>query len=314
MRKIIYLSIITCLLTILSCSDFLELNPNDQLFRENFWQTEKDAQLALTGVYNQLRNAPSYNHGRILWDGLSDAAYSRLYNTIARGVIESTTGSIVSGIYSESYVLIGRCNNFLANIDRVEIDVDEKNKYKGEVLFLRALAYFTLTEFYGGVPLYTAPVTMEEAKVKQSAKEQVIQQVLTDLDQAISYLPDTAYRGHAVKGSALALKAQVLMHNEQWPEAAKTATLIIEKGIFRLSDNYPDLFLSEGQINNPEILFSVRFLNPDAPCNTSIDQNPDLIAAHDLTIEPIQEYIDIFECIDGLPWNESPPLQSGGYV
>src|SRR5690606_32430038 len=112
-----------------------------------------------------------------------------------------------------------RCNIFLENVERVEMNEQNRSKYKAEVLFLRAYFYFTLTEFYGGVPLYTKPVTIEESMVEQSPKEAVVNQILSDLDYAISNLPDETYSGHAVRGSALALKSQVLMHNQKWAEA-----------------------------------------------------------------------------------------------
>jgi len=308
MKKIIsfiYIGIIFLFLT--SCEDFLEKYPTDQIASDTFWKSEKDAEMALTGIYNVLSTHAAFNHGRMTWDGLSDIAWCGSVAEIARGVVEPTSGGIVYSIFRDCYVGISRCNIFLANIDKVEMDEQNKTRYKAEALFLRAHFYFILTKFYDGVPLYTKPVTIEEAKVKQSSREQVIAQVLSDLDQAITSLPNEAYlNGHAVKSSALAQKAQLFMHEERWAEAASLANEIIASGLFSLSNDYFNMFLPTGQDDNPEIILSVRNLCPTAPMPTTYNQNPDLMTIHSHNLSPMQKYIDEFECTDGLPINQSP--------
>ena len=162
--------------------------------------------------------------------------------------------------------------------------------------------YFTLSDFYGGVPLLTKSVSIDEAKVKQNTKEEVIAQVLADLDDAITNLPNTDYSstGHAVKGSALALKSRVLLYQQDWTGAAAAAAQVIQDGKFSLYNNFKNLFLAAGQNGNPEIMFSTRFLNPD---NYS-DQDIELEWWG--LLNPRQELVDAFECTDGLPISSSP--------
>lgn len=288
------------------CEDFLDKNPLDQLSNESFWKVESDADKALVGVYSRVLSLTT-DHHRLDWDAMSDdfymfGFYGRVDN-IAKGLIEPTTGGIVNSIYEDCYKGISATNIFLDNIDRIDMDASKSNIYKGEVLFLRALFYFTLTEFYGGVPLYTEPVAYQDAAIKQSTKSQVIAQVISDLDASIGFLPDILYNGHAVKGSALALKAKVLMHNQQWSEAADAANQVIQSGIFTLYDDYPKMFLSgEGQNNNPEILFSAKYLNPDR----YIVESPDAKYGNAAALNARQDFVDAFECIDGLSIDSSP--------
>ncbi len=306
MKKIIsYLSIGAFILSIASCQeDFLEKYPTDKIASETFWKTEKDVDQGLAGVYNVMVNRSSMNHRRCTWDGLSDIGYG--YNNFTLGLIEATSGSLVSSIYTECYQGISRCNIFLYNVDKAaEVDQNKIKKVKAEVLFLRAKFYFTLTEFYGGVPLYTTPPTLENANVEKSTKEQVVAQILADIESAIANLPDEPYTGHAVKGSALALKAQVLMHNGKWAEAASAAKQVMASGKFSLYNNFPNIFLSAGQENNPEIIFSVKYQMPNNG-NSATNAAPELIFAHSYVVSPIQEFVDAFECTDGLPINQSP--------
>jgi len=308
MKKIISIICIgTSLLFFSSCDkNFLEKYPTDQISSETFWKTETDATMGLTGIYNVMTDHQAFNNGRRLWDGLSEIAYTKSFPTIAQGIIESSSGNIIYSIYADCYVGISRCNIFLANIDNVVMDEQKKLEYKGQALFLRASFYFILTEFYGGVPLYTKPVTIDESKVEQSSKEAVVTQILADLEQAIANLPNDVYTGHAVKASALALKAQVLMHNQKWAEAASAANEIISGGKFSLYNDYPKMFLKSGQNNNPEIIFSVRYLNPNASEPTTNEMNADLMGAHSHALAPTKQFINAFECTDGLPISQSP--------
>src|SRR5690606_37856410 len=220
---------------------------------------------------------------------------------IAQGNIHPTSGGVVSNVYSSCFQGISACNFFRDNIDETPLNEEKLNLFKAEVQFLRALFYFTLTDVYGGVPLYTEPVTIEESKVKQASKEMVTEQILSDLDFAIANLPNERYSdGHAVKGSALALKAKVLLHNGKWMEAANVANEIIQSKIFELHDDFRTLFLASGQKDNPEIIFSTRYLIPD------ITSDLDVRWSWHGVVNPRQELVDAYECIDGLSISASP--------
>jgi starch-binding outer membrane protein, SusD/RagB family len=41
------------ILNTVSCSDFLDKNPLDQISSQTFWNTEKEADMALAGVYSR---------------------------------------------------------------------------------------------------------------------------------------------------------------------------------------------------------------------------------------------------------------------
>lgn len=293
----------------MSCKkDFLNKNPLDEISSPTFWKTENDADMALAGCYSRLNSSTFTYVGNMNLDIMAGDACegnqslgSSSTGSFALGMIYPTSGGIISSVYSDCYAGISTCNSFLANIDQVSIPDAVKSEYKGEVYFLRALFYFTLSDFYGGVPLYTKPpATIGDAEIKQSSKADVVAQVLADLEIAIANLPNTAYNGHAVKGSALALKSRVLLYQQDWAGAAAAAQQVLTDGKFHLYNDYKNLFLAAGQDNNPEIMFSTRFLNPD----NSSDQ--------DIEIEwwglwnPRQELVDAFECTDGLPITQSP--------
>jgi starch-binding outer membrane protein, SusD/RagB family len=307
MRPYVFLFAISILL--MSCEDFLEKNPTTQISSPTFWKTRNDADMALAGVYSRL-NVDTFNwRGVYALDIMAGDANeggqslgASSWGTFAQGQMEAVSGGLLANVYIHCYRGVGSCNFFLANIDKVDMPANMKTIYKAEVQFLRALFYFNLVDFYGGVPLYTTPVTIEESSVAKSTKEQVYTQVLADLDFAIANLPNTDYSrsGHAVKGSALALKSRVMLNMSDWTGAAAAAKQVMDDGKFSIFNNYKTMFLAEGQNNNPEIMFSTKYLNPD----NSSDQDIQLLWWGIYT--PRHELKDAYECIDGLPISASP--------
>lgn len=307
MKKI---NIIFCVIlstSLVSCDKFLDKNPLDQISSNTFWNSPNDVDMALAGVYERL-DVGTFNFNQAMLsvlagdgdENVSGQGAGEGYRLLALGDILPTSGGIVSSIYNDCYKGISSCNFFLENVDRAPINDQVKQVDKAEVRFLRALFYFNLVTTYGGVPLYTGTVTVDEAKVKQSTKEEVVTQILDDLDFAINNLPNIPYTGHAVKGSAVALKAKVLLVNERWGEAANAANDLIQSGIFHLHNNFKELFLAVGQDNNPEIIFSTKYLNPDHASEQDIRLGWHAI----LGIR--QELVDDYECTDGLPITNSP--------
>jgi len=304
-----HLLVCALLIALVSCNDFLEKDPTTQISSPTFWKTQKDADMALAGVYSRL-NVSTFNFNGVYslaimaGDANEGAASLGTSSTgsFAMGMMEAESGGLLANIYNQCYRGVASCNFFLANIEKVDMPESVRTIYKAEVQFLRGLFYFNLVDFYGGVPLYTTPVTIEEGTIAKSTKEQVYAQVLTDLDFAIANLPNTDYsgRGHAVRGSALTLKSRVMLNMSDWPGAAAAAKQVMDEGKFSLFNNYKTMFLAVGQSNNPEIMFSTKYLNPD----NSSDQDIQLIWWG--SWNPRAELRDAFECIDGLPIGTSP--------
>ena len=293
-----------------SCEDYLDKNPLDQISSPTFWATQNDADLALAGCYARLLSN-SFNFEGVFSLGImagdanegGQSLGASSTGTFAAGQMTPTSGGLLANVYNECYRGIASCNFFLENIDKVPLTDETNARYKGEVHFLRAFFYFTLTDVYGGVPIYTTSVTIEESKVAQSSQGQVLDQVIKDLDVAIAGLPNIDYStsGHVVKGSALALKSRVLLFKKDWAGAAASAGLVMTEGKFGLYDGeWRNIFLHYGQDNNPEIIFSTKYLNPD---NSS--QQDIRILWHGIW-NPRTELRDAFECTDGLPITESP--------
>ncbi len=290
-----------------SCDDYLDKNPTTEMSNETYWTSEEEVEYALTGCYSRLYETDFFGYKRVDLDALTDNAQHK-YNdeqngyilNISRGDISKETGGLIDFEWESSYTGISSCNNFLDNVDQVDMDEDDLNEYKGEVYFLRAFFYFELVHFFGDVIIYEHVLEDDEdAKIAQSDKSEVLELIHSDLDSAIKYLPDDEYSdGHAVKGSALGLDARVLMYEDNYEEAVAITQQIIQSGIFSLCDDYQAMFV-EDQTSNNEIMFSTRYLSSELYSDMDIELG--LWG----TVMPRQELADEYECTDGLSIDES---------
>lgn len=300
------------------CSkSFLDKNPPDQLSSANFWKTQADADQALTSIYSYLIQGYNYTSsnntgqgwgaGTPYWETLTDNAYSGAFGTMATGDIEPTTGTIQSDAYNTPYKAIQDCNVFLANIGRIPLDQATMNRYIGEVRFIRGYYYFLLEQLYGDVVLTLRPLGKDSAsyRLPRTAKAIVIDSVLADLNFAAANLPNTAYTGHVVRGTALGYLSRLYLTLQRWTDAATTAQTIMTEGKFSLyTGGYRGLFLKPGQNNNPEILFSGRYQIPNAYSPA------DYLYTYSSSFQPIGNLVNDYECTDGLPITSSPLYKS----
>jgi len=302
------------LITLCGCNkDYLNKNPTDQIPEGSFWKTQADADAGLAAVYSYLIQGYNYTSstntgqgwgaGTPYWETLTDNAYSGAFGTIATGAIEASTGLIQSDAYNTAYKAIQACNMFLANIVNVPLDAATMNKYVGEVRFIRAHYYFLLTQLYGDVVLSFRPLGKDSAgyKLPRTPKTVVIDSILSDLNFAAANLPNTAYSGHAVRGSALGYITKVYLTLQRWQDAATTAQTIMTENKFSLfTGGYRGLFLKPGQNTNPEIMFSGRYQVPNAYSPA------DYLYTYSSSFQPIGNLVNDYECTDGLPITSSP--------
>lgn len=112
--------------------------------------------------------------------------------------------------------------------------VDGKNRIMTEAKVNRAYYYWMLVNLYGkaydattagsdlGVPLVTVPDL--EAKSSRATVQQVVDQILSDLDDADKYLPTNRINNYSpVKESAYALLARVYFYLGDYDKAAEEA-------------------------------------------------------------------------------------------
>lgn len=259
---------IALLLILTSCNDdFLNLNSKTSLSTTIYFQTQSDFEQGINGAYAPLRSMHNSNWGAWAMGELRSDNSTYKYNPNDRGTIEAeficdflddSANGVTHHKYVTNYNIISRVNHILEPIDNVEFDTNVKNNIKGQALFLRALAYLDLVQYYGSVPLHLTPVkTLDGTALPLSAAESIYAQIIEDAKLAASLLPDksTQEAGRATSGAAKTLLGNAYILQKKWADAEKVLKEITG---YDLVPNYADIFDPTNK-NNIESIFEVQY-------------------------------------------------------
>ena len=206
---------------IISCNDdFLSTEPLSEIAESSVWSSAKLAEAAVLDLY-QATWAGTLTREETT-DAFTDQA---VFTHPGRGVDGYTEGKMnPAGGYmdmqwmswTQLYPYVRASNIAIQKLTANEggIDAGLANRLLGEAYFMRGYLYSQLMRQYGGVVLLTEPITLEsEAENPRSSFEATVNQIVSDLDQAISLLADApASKARAHKLTAHALKSRVLTH------------------------------------------------------------------------------------------------------
>lgn len=297
-----YLSIIAAALlmgSFSSCSDFLDRYPLEELSDESFWKTEKDAEMAVSNLYNVL---PTWDVDEAI--NSDDAVHG----------IKWAAGNQSKGVYAPSdygwsgeYGYIRQANLVLEKIQEMDLSEDAYKKLEGQARFFRAYTYFTLIRSFGAVPYIDKPLELTDVEnITRTPKDEVYAKVMEDFDIAIANLPvqwDETNSGRITKGAAMAMKARAALYYNNWQTAMDEAKKVMDLGQYELYDKdntgrYKELFWEVAD-GCDEFILSVQF---NAPTRTHYligwECFPTLGWGG---LNPTQSLVDAFEDINGAP-------------
>lgn len=284
--SIIYFS----LFFILSCEDYLDRAPGDNMSEEELFSKIETAERYLNNAYIYLPDFQSNTEdlsGRYKLGGATDEIGFQQASGYAASPFDINTGSWnpsrmpLERNWSDFYECIRRCNMFIRNYDIIPEDLstggasNRRERLLGEAYGLRGYFYFLLFKQWGGVPIITDvidPGNVESLNgIKRATAEETIQQVLNDMDRAIEYLPtkhDDANFGRFTSIVATVVKSQAMLYwaskywnrnNDlnRWEEAAEAATEALNMALKNghiLSLTYSSLFNKAGI--EPEVIWT----------------------------------------------------------
>lgn len=275
MKKILYTALSLSLFLGSCSSDFLEIPSETSLSTATFYKTEADLQQAVNATYAPLRNlyntTPGANNsGAWAMGEMRSDNTTYIFNPSYRATIDQESiadftnqaaNSISTAKYTTNFQIIARANQVLASVDGVDFASDSKNNIKGQALFLRALAYFDLVQYFGKVPLHLTPVTnREEAALPLSEVDAVYAQIITDASEAATLLPAKSEQepGRATSGAAKTLLGNLYAVKKDWPSAETVLKDVIDSGEYALLGDYAMAF-SVANKNNSESVFEVQY-------------------------------------------------------
>ncbi len=278
MKKILF-SVLTCALALTSCD--MDLAPVGSLDNGNAVETVKDCLQFRNGMYMNLRSMGT-------WIGTQSIQGDEFYGIIINGNVYSgvSSGNILSndgdlsGAWSSSYSVIADANYFINHaeklLDKEDISAVDKQsiaRFIGEAKFVRAYAYYVLTDRYcnaytnvdptstvTGVPIKTVyePSGNQATYPGRSSLEDVYTYIETDLKDAYDALaeweslPDTPdpntglveeHKQYLVAEAPIlntwvvkAMQCRLALLKGEYATAKTLANEIIESGIYLMTE------------------------------------------------------------------------------
>ena len=267
MKKITNLFVVVTIL-ISSCTKVLDVEPTASVSSDEAIKNKVGVERAITGAYTSLQAAGLYGRnaiivGDIAADNLTWTGTTYDYFQFGNHAVAADNG-IIDGMWTASYDGLNRVNNVLNVLPEIaDITESDRNKAKGEALYMRALFHFNLLLYYGGVPLKTTP-TLDISSVDQARNtpSDVFEQVITDLTEAETLLPEALPSGRTSSFAASAMLARVYLTryhatgNETYAQQAiARADRLISQSSFSLSGDYAAIY----QPGNTEVIFEIAF-------------------------------------------------------
>lgn len=241
-KKIIALAVVfTVFCSITSCKKYLDIVPDNVAVIENAFKLRIEAEKYLFTCYSYLpKNGDGwYNAGMMsgdeIWLPQTDKAHWHPAFQIAQGeqnrsrpLFNEWGGDLKGGDGRFNYLMMFRairhCNIFLQNIKdetkAPDLGIAERERWIGEVEFLKAYYHYYLMRMYGPIPLIdvNSPESSDPEGLyyKRAPIDETVNYLSALLDAATEKLPqrisdENKELGRITKPIALAVKAKLLL-------------------------------------------------------------------------------------------------------
>ncbi|MBN1184013.1 MAG: RagB/SusD family nutrient uptake outer membrane protein, partial [Bacteroidales bacterium] len=297
----------------------LDVTPTDKFTDETYWTSPEKASSLLNMAYRQMNNPGLIFRNERLSDNLYNGYGNDDVRVIGNGLANAST-SLFNSFWGDIYGGIKTTHTFLANIDRVNIDQNLKERMKAEARFIRAFLYFQLTNWYGDVPFFTQDIDMETAKtIVPTQQATIVNWIHTELEEIAEILPTKSEyavtdRGRITCGAAMALNARVALNFNDWDKVKEYAGNLINDtkyGEYSLFSDYQELFYRVNQYNN-EIILDIQYVTDERTWGEISKYVPFSLPNVQYTEScPTQSLVDTYLMKDGSSWDESKDPYEG---
>ena len=246
-----------------SCSaDLLDLTNPNALVAENSWNTQKDVEAGLVGVYHTLYNCYWNSFNAFQISGQSDEFYSLSPDADLAGYINLKYANYDQrwNYYSWMYLYqsVFRSNQVIVYADQVEWDSEEtKNRVIAEARSMRGMAYYNLAMLYKKAPIVDW-ISSPSDQPNEATFEELVDFIEKDFLFAAQHLPEKQEEvGRFNKYFAYDFLGKLYMNSGQWAKARDAFKVVIDSKRYKLAPKYSDNFRHTTN-NNCESIFEIQ--------------------------------------------------------
>ena len=245
--KLISLSFIIYSLSFsVACSDFLQIEPQEIIVLDKYWNEEADVESVVAGCYSSMQSQSVVGRMMVWGEFRSDniVGGKNFENNVQIANIfkENINASNTYAKWGDFYNVINRCNTVLKYAPQVaERDPaytpSKLNATIAEVSALRDLMYFYLIRTFRDVPFVTEPYLndSQEMQVPAAPFDSVLTVLIEDLEAkqqlAVRRYPvsQTYYQhGRITQDAIHALLADMYLWKQDYQNAVKYADMVID--------------------------------------------------------------------------------------
>jgi hypothetical protein len=321
MKRVLLFSFILALLA--SCEKVLDKKELNAIDGQDIWNELTLANLYLNNIYGSaLPTFAGTDNTNISDESAGPGTGYMMYGMLTK---DDSYGNFTSN----KWYIIRELNLLFEGVPKGSLLEEDKNLLLGQSYFLRALTYWEMVKYYGGVPIILEvfdPAQVNEYLIGRNSARECIAQIVDDLNRAIELLPAEwpGERGRVTRAAAAALKGRVLLFyaspqfnpdntSQRWQDAYNANTgakTICEEDGHALYNNYSKIFLDEEK-SKEAIFFSVyddvskyhSYENSVRP--RSVSNQKDAVSS-----PPNWDFVKSYPMSDGLPAKDHPGYDS----
>ena len=312
-------SLLAFALITVSCSDYLERPPKDEVENSpEFYNSENNVEATVNGWYDIY--FAGYGNGWTrsnFFDGTNVADWS---DDLAQQTATFFTNSAPATSSDWNFENVRRINLVYEGVTASTLPEEAKNHWLGIARFFRAMEYFDLVSKFGDVPYYDHVVSNTDVKdlyKARDSREYVMDQVLADLTFASQNVRvSDGTEGLTVNRDVVnAFMSRIMLFEGTWQkyveknenyavkylkEAKDAAQRVMDTHKYSISTDYKALTTSVSLKGNPEIILYREY---DAGTVTHSEMS--FQSEQTLGNAPSKDLIDSYLTTNGLPIAQS---------
>jgi hypothetical protein len=247
LAKAMSLTFIICYMSLsVACSDFLEIEPQNEITLEKFWNEKADVDGIIAGCYSGLQDEGIIKRMMVWGEFRSEnTGIGRNINNdvnLEKVLKENIDAKNTYTTWDGFYGIINRCNTVLKYAPQVAASVtsytdSELRANIAEATALRALCYFYLIRTFRDVPYSSVAFTDDDQVMDLPATSfsVVLDSLITSLEEvkgmAVKRYPDTSplYQSGRITQDAIhAMLCEMYLWKKDYDNCIKYADLVIE--------------------------------------------------------------------------------------